>query len=109
MKKQEKAPLPEIPESIVIKVLKEKGIEDTDSVILLNEWTEQEEVKAGTDPMGHITLERKRGRLYLAAGFVTEAVESLKQAAYQARQNKDTGLYDLIWDEIDGVEMLADN
>lgn len=76
---------------------------------LLDRWTEQEEIKAGKDPMGHINLDRKQGRLYHAAGFIDAAIESLEQAAHQAKQNGNMKLHDETWDEIGIIEGTVGN
>lgn len=90
MKTPEEGPRQEILEETVIEILKKYGLDNFEAMTLLDKWSAQEEVIADKAPtkesnvIAHINLDRKRARLYFAAGFNFQGIVSLKQAAWQA-------------------------
>jgi hypothetical protein len=95
-------------EQLLISKLREKGPADAEAYGLLLQWTEEKENEAATDPSnrGHIELNLRRARLYLAAGFKDEAWENLEAARQESFQNGEGDLLtraESIMDEIDSL------
>lgn len=97
-------------EQKLIKLLKEKGIENAEARGLLDDWTrEQEElVVKENKPTGAIELNLKRARLYFAAGFVDESFENFEAARTQAWNEHRDELYEEIMAEMDKLENELD-
>lgn len=70
---------------------------------LLGEWLEQEEKKVANTPAGSILFERKRGQLYIKAGYVQEGLDVLEDALQRANVEHNRKLYDSILGEINGI------
>lgn len=110
----EKFPTPEvdkISEEEVIKVLKEKGVEDSEAKELLIAWTieQEKEVEKSKDPESPIQFNLKRARLYFAAGYIDEAFENFEAAGEQAWNEQRDELYKAIMKEMDQAEESIKN
>lgn len=97
----------EVSEEEVIKILKERGIHDIDSMTLLDRWTEQEVAKIEVetrntekDPTDWISFDRRQAKIYFEAGFAFQAIVALKHAAWSALSSGDSNLCEEIWREI---------
>lgn len=69
----------EIKESEVVEALKTKGKEAPEAFTLLTNWAKQEEKKVKTVEE-NIDLTRRSARLYLAAGYLAEALATMEDA-----------------------------
>lgn len=96
---------PEMLEQRLIALLKERGPGDPETQELLIAWTlEQERIADATeDSSGRIELDRKRGRLYFAAGHKNEAFKSFEAALEQAWNEGREELCQQIQDEIKDI------
>jgi len=101
----------EIPDQELIDLLKERGAEDPEVRRLLIDWTIKKETaieKSEDYCLGQINLNIERGHLYLAAGYIDEAIESLDDAATQAWNEYRDELYQKIIEEIKQIESQLD-
>lgn len=105
----EGGPIPEdpieSPEDLLAMMLKERGFEDPQVLASLRAWSDREErlteQLTGRDYLvGQIELERRRGRLYLRAGYIEDACGAFNNVRDQAQNEGMTELYDAITDEI---------
>lgn len=96
----------ENPEQRLVRLLKEKGVEDPETRNFLDAWTrEQEErVEKDDDPVAKIEFNLKRARLYFEAGYVEEAIENFEAARMQAWNENREELYQEIIAEMDRLE-----
>ena len=94
----------EISEQELIEALQTKGAESPEAQQLLQKWTEQEEKKVENNPLAAIEFNRKRARVYLAAGFKEEALDALEGARMQAWNEQRTELFNEIMAEMDKIE-----
>lgn len=79
------------------------GINKSETFLLLQDWTKQEENKVTTSE-GHINLDRKRAHLYFDAGYIGEAYNSFEAALEQAWNEQKIELYNEIVVEMDKME-----
>lgn len=93
----------EVSEEAVIDALRHLGGENSDAKELLLKWTLQAERHEGT-PEAFIEFNRKKSRLYAAAGILDEAWESLEAAYTQAWNEGREMLCQDIENEIDALE-----
>lgn len=102
----EKLPSLESSEQKIIRLLKERGIEDSEAKELLVAWTveQEKEVEKSSDPEASILFNLKRARLYFKAGYVDEAFENFEAAREQALNESRDNLYRAIMDEMDQIE-----
>lgn len=106
----EKLPTPENvgdKEKHLAGLLKEKGVENPEVRRLLDSWTREQEseVKKSGDPAtAAIELNLRKARLYFAAGYRGEALESFEAARMQARNENREELYQAIVAEMDELE-----
>jgi hypothetical protein len=70
----------------LVRLLKEKGVEDPETRNLLINWTIEQErlVEASADPEASIQFNLRRARLYFEAGYKDEAFENFEAAKTQA-------------------------
>lgn len=96
----------EQPEQKLIRLLKEKGIEDPEARSLLISWTIEQErqVEESVDPEAPIQFNLRRGRLYFEAGYIEEAFENFEAARTQAWNERRDKLYQAIMEEMDKIE-----
>lgn len=98
----ERIPTPENSKSLeqrVIRLFKEKGLEDKEAKELLDAWLREQEAiaeKAANYSLAVIELNIKRAGLYLAIGLREEALENLEDARVQAFQENRTELLEEI-------------
>lgn len=80
----------ESPEEVVIKLLKEKGVENEEAREALIKWTIDQEkaVELSSIPEAPILLNVNRARLYFKAGYFESAFENFEDAAEQAYQER---------------------
>ena len=81
MEKEPTSENEESPEQQLVRLLKEKGVEDPEARNLLINWTlEQEKQVEQSDDyhLEQIQFNLRRARLYFAAGYVDEAFENLE-------------------------------
>ena len=91
----------------LIQLLKEKGVENSEARSLLDGWTREQEgeVKKSRDPAtAAIELNLRKARLYFAAGYANEALESFEAARMQARNENREELYEAILAEMNELE-----
>ncbi len=91
----------------LIQVLEEKGVENPEARSLLDGWTREQEgrVKKSSDPAtAAIELNLRRARLYFAAGYADEALESFETARMQTRNENREELYQAIMAEMNKLE-----
>ena len=79
-----------------------RGLDDSDVRRTFEDWTRQEEDKTG-DPIASIEFNRRRGKIYVEAGYVAEGVEALEDSLDQAFHEHNEELVREITAEIDGV------
>lgn len=94
-------------EQRLIRLLKEKGVEDPETRSFLNFWTiEQEKWAENSEDykMAQIEVNLRRARLYFSAGYIDEAFENFEAARMQARNDNRGGLYQEIMAEMDKLE-----
>lgn len=87
----------------LIRILKEKGVDDPVAKQALINWTitGEKEADKSSDPEARIKFELKRARLYYAAGFLEAAKDSFEAALTQAWNERRDGLCEEIKEEID--------
>lgn len=106
----EKLPIPENvgdKEKRLAGLLRERGVEDLEARSLLDSWTREQEgeVKKSGDPAtATIELNLRKARLYFAAGYGSEALESFEAARMQAWNESKEELYRAIMAEMDELE-----
>ena len=94
-------------EQRLIRLLKEKGVEDPEAKNLLDTWTRQQEEwaeKSNEPATAAIEFDLRRARLYFEAGYVDEAFESFEAARMQSWNNNKEELYQKIMAEMDKLE-----
>ncbi len=99
----------ESPEQQLVRLLKEKGVEDPEAREFLDIWTREQEkqVEQSTGEEYHIAqiqFNLKRARLYFEGGFVEEAFKNFEAARMQAWNEQKDELYQAIMKEMDQVE-----
>jgi len=100
--------LPENLEKRLANLLKEKGLENTETRSLLNSWTlEQEKLaeKSKDYKAAQIEVNLKRARLYFAAGYIDETFENFEDARMQAWNENREELYQAIMSEMDKLDL----
>lgn len=100
---------PESTEPALVRLLKDRGIEDPEVRDLLAGWISAQEAEVGRSgdyAIAQVRLELRRAILFGQAGFVDEARESFDAAKLLAANYQRDDLYDAIGDEWDGVERL---
>ena len=85
----------------LIKALR-TGVENSEARQLLEDWNKQEEGKI-MESVESIQLARRRGKLYVEAGFVAEGIETLENALDQAFHERREDIIREIQAEIDNV------
>ncbi len=91
----------------LIRLLKERGVENPEAKRLLDSWTREQEgeVKKSGDPAtAAIEFNLKKARLYFAAGYGDEALESFEAARTQALNENRGEPYQAIMAEMDELE-----
>lgn len=97
----------ESPEQQLIKLLKEKGVEDLEAKEFLDNWTrEQEKLVEQSDDyhFEQIQFNLRRARLYFKAGYIDEAFENFEAARTYAWNEQRDELYQAIMKEMDQIE-----
>lgn len=98
-------------EETLIKLLKERGPQDPEARALLLQWDsiQEAETREMEDPLGRITLNLRRARLYFKSGYTEEARESFDTAREQAwlDQPGNEGLGNIRRQIIDEMESLG--
>jgi len=86
----------------VIRLLKERGLDNPQTRELLMEWTiEQEiEVEIKNNPAAQINFTIDRTEMYLAIGDIEGALDTLDDARRQALQENETDLYNKIMNKM---------
>ena len=96
----EKIPLLENPDKKLVRLLKEKGIEDSEAMEFLMNWTrEQEELVSNSNESIQFNL--LRTRLYFDAGYTEEAFENYEDLLLQVSNEGKDELYEEIIKERD--------
>lgn len=90
-----------IPDQELVEALR-AGVDEPETRRLLEDWTRQEEEKI-TEPADAIGFNRKRGKLYVEAGYVAEGIETLEGALDQAFHERREDIIREIQAEIDNV------
>lgn len=99
----------ENPEQRLVRLLKEKGAEDSEVKKILIVWTIEQE-KQVEQLMGdaysraQIEFNLKRARLYFEAGYTEEAFENFEAARTQAWNEQRNELYQAIMKELDQIK-----
>jgi len=94
-------------EKRLAELLKERGAEDPEVRRLLDSWIREQEseVKKSSDPAtAAIELNLRKARLYFAAEYRDESLESFEAARTQAFNEGREELYQAIMAEMDGLE-----
>jgi len=97
----------ETAEQKLVRLLKEKGVEDPEAKEFLDKWTREQEklIEQAEDyPLEQIKFNLRRARLYFEAGYVDEALEDFEDARTQAWNEQRTELYAAIMKEMDEME-----
>ncbi|MCK4354837.1 hypothetical protein KAW43_00580 [Candidatus Parcubacteria bacterium] len=96
----------EEPEQKLIRLLKEKGVEDPEARKLLLSWTieQEKQVEKSDDPEAPIQFNLRRARLYFDAGYRKAADENFEAARTQAWNENKKKLYQAIMKEMDEIE-----
>jgi hypothetical protein len=92
------------PEQQLVKLLKEKGPEDTEFKETFTKWTigqEQKVEKSSDYKNEQIHFNIRRARIYFEAGYLEDAFESFENARTQAWNEQFEELYKSIMDEMD--------
>lgn len=106
----EREPTREVGESAddkLVRLLSENGPDDPEAREFLDTWTrEQERLVAESDDQAlkAVELNIRRSRLYLRAGFVSEAIENFAAALDQAWHERREDLIAVIQQELDEVD-----
>lgn len=90
-----------IPDRELVEAL-QRGVDEPDTRRLLEDWTRQEEEKI-IEPADAIGFNRKRGKLYVEAGYVAEGIETLEDALDQAFHERREDIIREIQAEVDNV------
>jgi len=95
----------------LVRLLKEKGVEDPEAREFLDIWTREQEkqVEQSTGEeyyIAQIQFNLKRARLYFQSGYIGEAFENFEAARMQAWNKRREDLYQEIMDEMDKLENL---
>lgn len=80
----------------------QKGVDEPETRRILEDWTKQEEKKI-IDSADAIVFERKRGKLYVEAGYIAEGIETLEDALSRAYLEQREDIILEIQAEIDNV------
>ncbi len=91
----------------LIRLLKKSGVENPEARRSLDDWTrgQENEVKKSSDPAtAAIELNLRKARLYFAAGYGDESLESFEAARMQAWNESRGELYRAIMAEMDELE-----
>ena len=97
----------ESPEQQLVRLLRERGIEDPEVRDYLDNWTREQErqVEQSDDyPLAQIEFNLRRARLYFEAGYIDAARENLGDARIQAWNEQRDELCQAIEQEIDELE-----
>ncbi len=72
----------DVSDKSVIDMLKEKGLEDSESLALLDSWTteRQAELDKRFTQQGHVDMEIRRAKIYRDAGYEQHAREAFTDA-----------------------------
>lgn len=98
---------PESTEQTLVRLLKDRGIEDPEVKDLLAGWiiAQEAEVSRSDDyAIAQVRLELRRATLFSQAGFVDEARESFDAAKLLAANYQRDDLYSAVEDEWDTIE-----
>jgi len=93
----------------VVEILKTKGKDDPEAKELLSRWIIQEEELAAEANGGraNVVVSMSQAFLFSEAGLLKEALDSYRDALYQARQEGETDLEEMMRAEIEKLERLA--
>lgn len=93
-------------EQKLVRLLKEKGVEDPEARGLLDCWTREgeQEVERENSSVSSIQFNLRRARLYFEAGYTEEAFENFEAARVQAWNENRKELYEEIMREMDEKE-----
>ncbi|MFH1194018.1 MAG: hypothetical protein V1661_03425 [bacterium] len=94
-------------EQQLIRLLKERGAEDSEAKECLDNWTREQEKQVELSDDYHleqIQFNLRRARLYFKAEYIDEAFENFEDARIQARNEQRDELYQAIMKEIDELE-----
>ena len=92
-------------------MLGSRGLEDSETIILLEQWTIQQEKRADEDPTGkaRIDLNSRRAHLYLAMGDKDGAIDCLRDALTGTINEGYDKLAERIRVHIDNLENLPED
>ena len=93
-------------EQLLIARLREHGHEDPEALLMLNAWCDEQKLKANeiNTAGANIEVDLRRAKLYRAAGFHRDALDSLEAARESAHNAGEKDLYEqamALMDEID--------
>lgn len=94
-------------EQRLVRLLKEKGVEDPEARNLLDSWTREQEKQVEQSDDYHfeqIQFNLRRARLYFKAGYIEESIENFEDARMYAWNEQREDLYQEIMEEMDRVE-----
>lgn len=75
-------------EGAVIEAIKSKGIEDSEVMKMIGNWTIAEQERSGKSPVDSIMVEVDRAELFFKAGAMEEARTDLESALERVGQEK---------------------
>ncbi|HLB95572.1 MAG TPA: hypothetical protein VJK26_01560 [Patescibacteria group bacterium] len=107
MEKEPTSENEESPEQQLVRLLKEKGVEDPEARNLLINWTLEQEKQVEQSDDYHfeqIQFNLRRARLHFKAGLVDAAFENFEAALTQAWNEERDELYQAIMKEMDEIE-----
>jgi len=90
----------------VLESVRSLGIENPEAMKLVQEWTIQRESEVQTSKDA-IVFNLERTDLYVAAGDIAGAIENLADALYQAKQENESELIDVITNKINELSQSA--
>lgn len=104
----------ESPEQQLVRLLKEKGVEDPETREFLDIWTREQEkqIEQSTGDeysIAQIQFNLRRARLYFTAGYIEEAFENFEGARIQAYNEQRNELYQAIMEEMNKIEDSLEN
>lgn len=97
----------ETTEQKLARLLKEKGVQDTEAKAMLDTWTREQEhlVEQAQDHLLEaIYFNLRRARLYFEADYLNEAFEAFDDALLQAENENRAELCQVIQTEMDRLE-----
>ncbi|MFA6197788.1 MAG: hypothetical protein WC734_01360 [Patescibacteria group bacterium] len=100
---------PESSEQTLVRLIKDRGVEDPEVRDLLTGWISAQETEVGSSgdyAIAQVRLELRRANLFFQAGYADAARESFEAAKLLAANYRRDDLYIAIGEEWDGIERL---